>query len=93
MEWWWHYTNQCQFSYANQTMKARKHRGLFVESMETMRNIPATLDAVAEYFEVPANTLTFEKGRVFDDREGWNSEYWYVMSNGGVFGMISEEIT
>jgi hypothetical protein len=74
-------------------MKARKHRELFVESMSTMKEIPPTLDAVSEYFNLPKDLIVTEKGRLFDEREGWNSEYWYVMSkNGGVYGMISEEL-
>ena len=73
-------------------MKARKHRGGFAESMSTMKEIPATLDAVSEYFGIPKEKIKIEKGRHFDDRDGWQSEYWYVESiKGGVFGMISEE--
>ena len=72
-------------------MKARKHRGGFAESMATMKEIPNTLDAVAEYFEVPARQvhITFY-GR--DDRAGWESITWLVSGDNGVLGMINEEI-
>ena len=33
-------------------MKARKHRGGFAESMDTMQEIAQTKEAVAKYFEV-----------------------------------------
>ena len=72
-------------------MKARKHRGGFAESMATMKEIPATLDAVSEYFGIPKEKIKLERGRTFDDRTGWESEYWYVETEHGVYGMISEE--
>jgi hypothetical protein len=73
-------------------MKARKHRGGFAESMATMKAIPATLDAVAEYFEVPVNQIYIPIYYGQDNREGWGSKTRLVSSKHGVLGMISEEI-
>jgi hypothetical protein len=73
-------------------MKARKHRGGFAESMATMKEIPATIEALAEYFEVPASQIQMTPyGR--DDRAGWESKTWLVSSKHGVLGMISEEVS
>jgi hypothetical protein len=74
-------------------MKARKHRGGFAESIATMKEIPNTLDAVSEYFGLPKKSIVIEEGRDFDNRKGWESKSWFVSSkNGGVYGMISEEL-
>lgn len=70
-------------------MKARKHRGMFVDSMETMKEIPATIKATAEFFDVPEKDLTFTK-MGFDARPGWEAGTWLVSSKGGVVGMVSE---
>jgi hypothetical protein len=72
-------------------MKARKHRGGFRESMATIKEIPATLDAVAKYFEVPARQIRVTPYSR-DDRQGWESATWLVSSDNGVLGMVNEEI-
>jgi len=72
-------------------MKARKHRGGFRESMATMKEIPATLDAVAKYFEVPARQIRVTPYSR-DDRQGWESATWLVSGDNGVLGMVNEEI-
>ena len=72
-------------------MKARKHRGGFRESMATMKEIPATLDAVAKYFEVPARQIRVTHYSR-DDRQGWESATWLVSGDNGVLGMVNEEI-
>jgi hypothetical protein len=72
-------------------MKARIHRGEFVESMATMKEIPETIEAVAAYFNVPKATLSFTEGG-FDERQGWNDTYWYVLTNGSCIGMTSKEV-
>ena len=72
-------------------MKARKHREMFIDSMETMKEIPATIEAVAEYFDVPKDSLTFTKSS-FDARLGWEAGTWLVSSKNSVVGMISEEV-
>ena len=73
------------------TMKARKHRGGFRESMATMKEIPATLDAMAKYFEVPARQIRVTPYSR-DDRQGWESATWLVSGDNGVLGMVNEEI-
>jgi len=72
-------------------MKARKHRGGFRESMATIKEIPATLDAVAKYFEVPACQIRVTPYSR-DDRQGWESATWLVSGDNGVLGMVNEEI-
>ena len=72
-------------------MKARKHRGGFRESMATMKEIPATLDAMAKYFEVPARQIRVTPYSR-DDRQGWESATWLVSGDNGVLGMVNEEI-
>ena len=72
-------------------MKARKHRGGFRESMATIKEIPATLDAVAKYFEVPARQICVTPYSR-DDRQGWESATWLVSGDNGVLGMVNEEI-
>ena len=72
-------------------MKARKHRGGFRESMATIKEIPATLDAVAKYFEVPARQIRLTPYSR-DDRQGWESATWLVSGDNGVLGMVNEEI-
>jgi hypothetical protein len=73
-------------------MKARKHRGGFAESMATMKEIPATMDALAEFFGVPVGDIYFPIYYAQDDRAGWESKTWLVSSKRGVLGMISEEV-
>ena len=46
---------------------------------------------MTEYFGIPKEKIKLEKGRTFDDRTGWKSEYWYVETEHGVYGMIREE--
>jgi len=70
-------------------MKARKHRGGFRESMATIKEIPATLDAVAKYFEVPARQIRVTPYSR-DDRQGWESATWLVSGDNGVLGMVNE---
>jgi hypothetical protein len=72
-------------------MKARKHRGGFAESMQTMKEIPATLQAVAQFFDVPKRDIRLTPYS-FDGRKGWNSNTWLVCSAYGVLGMINEEV-
>jgi len=72
-------------------MKARKHRGGFRESMATIKEIPATLDAVAKYFEVPARQIRVTPYSR-DDRQGWEPATWLVSGDNGVLGMVNEEI-
>jgi len=72
-------------------MKARKHRCGFRESMATIKEIPATLDAVAKYFEVPARQIRVTPYSR-DDRQGWESATWLVSGDNGVLGMVNEEI-
>jgi hypothetical protein len=72
-------------------MKARKHRGGFAESMQTMQDIPATLAAVAKFFATPVAQIKVTPYS-FDSREGWNSPTWLVSNKNGVLGMINEEI-
>jgi len=74
-------------------MKARKHRGGFRESMATMKEIPATLQAVAEFFETPISQIYIPIYYGQDDRKGWESKTWLVSGKSGVLGMISEEVS
>jgi len=77
---------------AQSKMKARKHRGSFAESMETMEEIDPTWEAVEKYFGYPKSMIKFHKS-VFDDRKGWKSMTFLVTVNeengGGVHGMTS----
>jgi hypothetical protein len=72
-------------------MRARKHRGSFSESMATMRGIPATMQAVAEFFELPKKSIVLIYYG-FDYRKGWNANTWLVKGDQGVYGMIDQEV-
>jgi hypothetical protein len=73
-------------------MKARKHRELFMESLETMKDIPATIEAVAEFFDLPVENIRLSLAHGFDYRDGWNSPTWLVLGNDVVYGFINEEV-
>ena len=72
-------------------MKARKHRGSFAESMATLKEIPATYQALCKYFNKTSGVLVICPYS-FDSRQGWESNTWLVSDNDGVIGMISEEV-
>jgi hypothetical protein len=67
----------------------RKHRGGYAESMETAKEIDATMEAVAKYFEYyPVEQLTVEPyGTGIDSRNGWNTHI--VCANGAAIGMTN----
>jgi hypothetical protein len=75
-------------------MKARRHRGGFAESMETMEEIEPTWDAMEKYFKYSRSMLEV-KEYGFDSRKGWNAPTYIVIVNkiGGVLGMVSEDIS
>lgn len=79
---------------AQAKMKARKHRGSFAGSMETMQEIDRTWDAMEKYFGYPRSMLATHKS-IFDDRKGWEAFSFLVTVNeengGGVIGMVSQE--
>ena len=74
-------------------MKARRHRGGFAESMETMEEIDPTWEAMEKYFQYPRSMLEV-KPYGFDERKGWNTKTYIVVVNkiGGVLGMVSEDV-
>lgn len=81
-------------------MKARQHRGGFKESMLTMREIPATLEAVYEFFNV-YDMMPFDISQIeiidydhHDNREGWDAKTFLVVVRGiGPVGQISESVS
>jgi len=74
-------------------MKARKHRGSFAESMETMEEFEPTWENIEKYFQCPRSMLTFDKS-VYDARQGWESNtYHVIVNNAGVLGMVDYDIT
>jgi len=65
----------------------RKHRGGYAQSMATAKEIDATLDAVAAYFEQPIEQITIEPYSGIDNRNGWNT--YIVCLNGAAIGMTN----
>jgi hypothetical protein len=54
-------------------MKYRDHRGGLAESMETVREIEPTIDALAVILKVPSSAITVEKYGGYDERIGWDT--------------------
>jgi hypothetical protein len=65
----------------------RKHRGGYAESMATAKEIDATLDAVAKYFEQPVERITVEPYSGIDRRNGWDT--YIVCLYGAAIGMTN----
>lgn len=68
----------------------RKHRGGYAESMETAKEIDATMEAVAEYFECPVDGLTVEPYSGIDFRNHWDTHL--VCLNGNAIGMTNSKV-
>lgn len=65
-------------------MKYRDHRGGLDESMQTVREIEPTIDALAVTLKVPPSTITVEKYGGYDNRIGWDT--YIVCVNGSARG-------
>jgi hypothetical protein len=68
----------------------REHKGGYAESMETTKEIDATLDAVANYFERPVKCITVEPYSGIDRRNGWNTHI--VCEYGAAIGFTNGEV-
>lgn len=86
-----------------QTIKIRRHRGSLSDAMETMKEIPATMEAVRVYLNTD-NTLPFSDIELNaiqitpyggpDDRIGWKATYMLRVGGhvvGFTDGPIKEE--
>lgn len=78
-------------------MRVREHRGSLVESLKTVRQIPATKEALADYInKVLDLPVMFGPGSIeivdqgMDERIGWNA-YLIVVEGLGVFGYCDQE--
>ena len=65
----------------------RKHKGDYADSMETTKEIDATLDAVADYFERPVKWITVEPYSGIDKRNGWDT--YIVCADGAAIGFTN----
>ena len=72
-------------------MKARRYRQSFSESMQTMQEIEPTLFAVAQYFGMPQENVTFTH-TIDDKRKGWEAPTVIVWGKTGIRGFISQEV-
>lgn len=79
-------------------MRVRQHRGSLVESLKTVKQIPATKEALADHINMvmdfpvkfgPGSIRLVDQG--MDDRIGWNS-YLIMVDGLGVFGYCDEEV-
>lgn len=78
-------------------MRVREHRGTLIESLKTVRQIPATKEDLADHINSIMNfpvkfgpgSITIVKQGV-DDRIGWDS-HLIVVEGLGVFGYCDQE--
>lgn len=79
-------------------MRVRQHRGSLVESLKTVKQIPATKEALADHINMVMDfPVKFGPGSItiipqgFDDRIGWNT-FLINVAGLGVFGYCDEEV-
>ncbi|AIA64649.1 hypothetical protein HL10_gp119 [Cronobacter phage CR8] len=79
-------------------MRVRQHRGSLVESLKTVKQIPATKEALADHINMVMDfPVKFGPGSIsliyqgIDDRIGWKT-YMITVAGLGVFGYCDEEV-
>ncbi|ATS93513.1 hypothetical protein P1A145kb_p113 [Pectobacterium phage DU_PP_I] len=79
-------------------MRVRQHRGSLVESLKTVKQIPATKEALADHINMVMDfPVKFGSGSIslihqgMDDRIGWDT-YLITVSGLGVFGYCDGEV-
>jgi len=84
-------------------MKLRQHRGSLADSMDTVVEIPATLDALVEHIRQEFSIFPDMEGRVtvetvhvhksvFDERIGWDT-HTVTVDGYGVYGMTDGPVS
>lgn len=78
-------------------MRVREHRGSLVDSLKTVKQIPATKEDLADHINgVLGLPVMFGPGSItivdqgMDERIGWNA-YLIVVEGLGVFGYCDQE--